>query len=57
MRAGPAVLVAVVPRGVHDDAGTQTPVVDAGASSSSSLVDPTVLERGEYLVRSVAGLR
>jgi mono/diheme cytochrome c family protein len=31
------------------------PTVDAGTSSSSSLVDPSVLERGEYLVRSVAG--
>ena len=38
-----------------DDAGSTLPSVDAGSSSSSPLVDPTVLERGEYLVRSVAG--
>ena len=37
------------------NAGTVVPTVDAGTSSSSSLVDPSVLERGEYLVRSVAG--
>jgi mono/diheme cytochrome c family protein len=54
MKAGHAVLVAVV-LAACDDAGTETPVVDAGTSTSSSLVDPTVLERGEYLVRSVAG--
>jgi len=45
----------VVALAACDDAGTTTPAVDAGTSSSSALVDPTVLERGEYLVRSVAG--
>lgn len=40
-----------------DDAGTtsaaQAP--DAGAEAASGQVDPAVLERGEYLVRSIAG--
>jgi hypothetical protein len=35
-----------------DDAGTSLPAVEAG---TSPWVDPSVLERGEYLVRSVAG--
>ncbi|HEY3822130.1 MAG TPA: c-type cytochrome [Polyangiaceae bacterium] len=47
--------LAVVALAACDDAGTTTPVPDAGSSSASALVDPTVLERGEYLVRSVAG--
>ncbi len=38
-----------------DDGGSALPAVDAGSESSSTLVDATVLERGEYLVRSVAG--
>jgi mono/diheme cytochrome c family protein len=38
-----------------DDHGSSVPAVDGGSSSTSSMVDPTVLERGEYLVRSVAG--
>jgi mono/diheme cytochrome c family protein len=45
----------VVALAACDDAGSALPAVDAGSSSSSSLVDPAVLERGEYLVRGVAG--
>jgi hypothetical protein len=37
-----------------DQAGTATTPPD-GAAAGSALVDPAVLERGEYLVRSVAG--
>jgi mono/diheme cytochrome c family protein len=51
--AGSLVLLAgaaVVP--ACDDTGTSLPAVEADASA---LVDPAVLQRGEYLVRSVAG--
>jgi mono/diheme cytochrome c family protein len=37
-----------------DDGGSVNPASEAGADASG-LVDPAVLERGEYLVRSVAG--
>jgi mono/diheme cytochrome c family protein len=40
-----------------DQTGTSAavPAAEAGAPEASGLVDPAVLERGEYLVRSVAG--
>jgi mono/diheme cytochrome c family protein len=54
MRLGWAAFV-VAAASACDDAGTALPAVDAGPAQASSLVDPAVLERGEYLVRSVAG--
>jgi mono/diheme cytochrome c family protein len=38
-----------------DQVGTAVPVADAGSGAASALVSPAVLERGEYVVRSVAG--
>jgi mono/diheme cytochrome c family protein len=54
-RSGWLVMVPVVALvgGACDQAGSAVPVPDAGGSSST--VDPSVLERGEYLVRTVAG--
>jgi mono/diheme cytochrome c family protein len=56
-RAGPlvaAILAVAAMAPGCDDGGSSTPAADAG-TEASGLVDPAVLERGEYLVRSVAG--
>ena len=53
MRPGHAALVALA-LAACDEVGTSLPAVDA-STGPTTLVDPTVLERGEYLVRSVAG--
>jgi mono/diheme cytochrome c family protein len=53
-----AAVVAVLAQAC-DDGGSSANVAEAGPASTSSapssLVDPAVLERGEYLVRNVAG--
>jgi mono/diheme cytochrome c family protein len=53
-RAGALVAVAASLAGACDQSGTITPVLEAG-TTSTALVDPSVLQRGEYLVRTVAG--
>jgi mono/diheme cytochrome c family protein len=49
-------LAAAIAAAACDDSGTIVPSAEAGAGAGANgLVDPAVLMRGEYLVRSVAG--